>query len=69
MVTRAKRISNNKWDAVNMVSITCKLRKDEAERFKEACRRKGVTQNSIFRQAVRDFLEAEQIAGKDTGSG
>lgn len=62
MVTRAKRASNNKWDAENMVVLGCKVRKDLAEEFRQACREAGTSPNAVFRAALEDFLL------KETGS-
>lgn len=55
-LTDAKRRANNKYIAANMTVLGCKVRKDEAEAFKAACKAAGVTPNAIFRQAMRDFM-------------
>ena len=57
MVTRAKRASNNKWDAANMVVLGCKIRRDEAEAFRLACRQACTTPSAVFHAALRAFLE------------
>ena len=57
MVTRAKRASNNKWDAANMVVLGCKIRRDEAEAFRAACRQASTTPSAVFHDAIREFLE------------
>ena len=56
VVTRAKRASNNKWDAENMKVLACKIRRDQAEAFQEECRRRGTSPNEVFRQAVERFM-------------
>lgn len=56
MVTRAKRATNNRWDAKNMCVLGCKVRKEEAERFRTACKVLGTSPNEVFRTAMRDFM-------------
>lgn len=36
--------------------LGCKVRKDEAEQFKQACADAGTTPNAIFRAAMIDFM-------------
>ena len=61
MVTRAKRASNNRWDAENMTVLGCKIRKDDAERFKTVCRMNGDTPNAIFRAAIDDYMREHAV--------
>lgn len=61
MVTRAKRATNNKWDAANMTVLGCKVRKDLADEFREACKRADTTPNAVFRQAIDDFMRSESL--------
>ena len=56
-LTEAKRKANNKYIAKNYTVLGLKVRKDEAEKFKEACKVAGTTPNSIFQKAMRDFME------------
>ena len=56
MVTRAERANNNKWDAVNMTVLGCKVKRDEADAFREACRMPGTSPNAIFKAAIDDFM-------------
>ena len=51
MVSDNQKKARNKWDSVNMVVLGCKIRKDKAEQFKEACKAAGTTPN-----AVNEFL-------------
>ena len=57
MVTRAKRASNNKWDAENMKVLACKIRRDKAEAFQLACKMAGTSPNAVFQAAIEDFME------------
>lgn len=56
MVTRAKRNSNNKWDAENMTVLGCKVKKSIADDFKAACKIAGTTPNAVFRAALDEFM-------------
>lgn len=59
-LTDAKRRANNKYIAANMTVLGCKVRKDEAEAFKAACKAAKITPNAVFRQAMREFMEQEK---------
>lgn len=65
MVTRAKRASNNKWDAENMKVLGCKMRRDRAEAFQALCRVKGTTPNEVFREAAEAFMAENGPAGPE----
>lgn len=57
MVTRAKRASNNRWDAQNMSVLTCKMKNETAASFRAACKLVGTTPNAVFRAAAEDLIE------------
>ena len=60
MVTRAKRATNNKWDAANMTVLGCKVKRDEADAFREACRMAGTSPNAVFKAAIDEFMRENQ---------
>ena len=60
MVTRAKRANNNKWDATNMTVLGCKVKRDEADAFREACRLAGTSPNAVFKAAIDEFMRENQ---------
>ncbi len=51
-ISRAKRAANNKWDAANMQLVACKIRKEQAEKFKKYAKDNGTTSNAL----IRDFI-------------
>lgn len=55
-VRESQKRAKNKWDAANTTVLGCKMRKEKAERFKEACREAGTTPNAVFTAAVDAFL-------------
>ncbi len=48
-VSKAKRKSNDKWDAENMKHVACKIRKEDAEAFKEYATERKTTPNALLR--------------------
>lgn len=60
MVSPAKRKSNNKWDKENMVVLSCKVRKEYADRVRACCAANGDTVNSILREALDKYLEEKK---------
>ena len=59
-VSEAQRRANNKWAAANMTVLGCKMRKDEAERFKALCRQERTSPNAVFKRAVVSFIEEHE---------
>ena len=60
MLTDAQKRTRNKWDAENMSVISCKLRRDVAERFKDAARAAETTPNELIRGWISNFLDSKQ---------
>ena len=56
MVSRAKRQSNNKWDAANMKIVAAKIKKDLAEEFQRVCAENGDTMNGVIKAAIEDYI-------------
>lgn len=56
-VSESRRRANNKWDAANMTTLGCRMRRDDAEQFKSACYSAGTTPNAVFTAAAADFME------------
>ena len=51
-VSRAKRQANNKWDAENMKIVACKVKKEDAQAFKEYAEERGTTPKALLREYV-----------------
>lgn len=67
-VSRAKRASNNKWDAAHMSNLACKIRTEEAEAFKAYAAERGTNVNALLSGYIRRCLAADQ-AEKEQQSG
>lgn len=62
-VSASKRRANDKWDAVNMVTVGAKVRKAEGEAIRSAAARAGQSVQAYILQAVRERMEREKSAG------
>lgn len=52
MVTQSHKEGNRRWDRENMRSLTCRMRKEEAEAFKEWCRLHGTNPGAYLKQVA-----------------
>ena len=57
MTVNAKR---TEWDKENMRTVSCRLRKEEAERFKQYAQYMGTTSHALLSEYVRKCLELER---------
>ena len=78
MVTDAQKRANNKYQLKHYTVLGCKLRVEDAEAFRAACKAAGTSPNAIFRAAIAQFMAAQdartdasapQGAGADGGRG
>jgi hypothetical protein len=61
-VTESRKKANAKWDAENMTTLGCRVKKDQAEKFKTYCAEIGKTSNAVLRDYVLDCIEEKQNA-------
>jgi hypothetical protein len=61
-VTESRKKANAKWDAENMTTLGCRVKKDQAEKFKTYCAEIGKTSNAVLRDYVLDCVEEKQNA-------
>lgn len=66
-VSESRRRANAKWDAANMTTLGCRMRKTDAEIFKAACKDSGTTVNAVFTAAAAEFLKNHK-EGKNYGT-
>ena len=55
-LTESRKRANKKYLAKTYVRLTCNIKKEDAEIFKELCATAGTTPNAVFRAAVDDFV-------------
>ena len=61
-VSRAKRASNNKWDKENMKIVACKIKKDDAEAFKQYADEKNTTPNALLRNYIYNCIGKDETS-------
>lgn len=61
--SEAQKKASIKWDKENMAVIGCKVKKEQAEKFKTYCKEKGKTSNTVLKEYVLDCID-EQEAGE-----
>lgn len=56
-VSDAHRASNLKWDLENMRSVSYRLRREDAELFKQYCTEHGTTPGAYLKNHIHDILD------------
>ena len=56
MPSEAQKISRNKWDKQNMATLGCKVKKEQAEKFKKYASEQGKTANAVLKDYVMDKI-------------
>ena len=51
-MNEAKKKANKKWDNQNMTVIGCKVTKNKAQAFKDACSVQGLVPNRVLMEAI-----------------
>lgn len=51
-VSASQKKSRDKWDAANMAVLGCKVKKEQAERFKQHAAQQGTTANNLLKGFV-----------------
>ena len=52
MITYCKRRANLKWDRRNLATVSCKLRRIEAQAFQAYCEEMGKTPYAVVRELI-----------------
>ena len=52
-----KQASDNRWDRENLKLVAVRLRKEQAEAFKEKCKEMGTSCYAVLKKAVEDFMD------------
>ncbi len=55
-VSESKRKANDKWDRENMATLGCKIKREQAEKFKARCAADGKTANTVLRDFVLKYI-------------
>ena len=57
MPSDAQKAYRNKWDRANMKVIGCKVTREKADLFKQACDFLGTTMNAVLAQAIEETIK------------
>ena len=60
-VSESKKRSNAKWNAKNMVTLSCGLRKNQADKYKAYCAEKGIAPNTDLKNHVMFCIEEYEL--------
>lgn len=66
MVSEKKKITNKKWDAANMATLGVKLRRADAERFRQWAAGQGLTVNAALQAYVYACIGGKTPSEHDT---
>ncbi len=67
--TEAKKRANKKYQAKNIASLACRVKKEQAEKFKAYCTGRGKTSNAVLRDYVLDCIgEQDTQGGEQNGN-
>ena len=56
----SRKKANAKWDAENMATLGCRVKREQAEKFKAYCADKGKTSNAVLREYVLDCIDEQE---------
>ncbi len=62
-VSESRKKANAKWDKDNMSVLACKVRKEQADAFREYARKRGLTGNALLKEYVLECIKEESSAG------
>lgn len=65
----AKRRANAKYQAKTIASLACRVKKEQAEAFKDRCECLGKTSNAVLKDFVRGFIGEQAPESHQNGPG
>mgnify|MGYP001037760575 CR=1 FL=1 len=54
--SESQKRASLKWDKENMITLGCKIKRSQAEKFKSYCTGQGMTSNEVLRAFVLDCI-------------
>ena len=58
--SESQKRASLKWDKENMTTLGCKVKKEQAEKFKSYCKNQGKTSNAVLREYVLDCIDEKE---------
>ena len=56
-VSESKKKSNRKWDDENMAALACRVRKEEADKYRELAKSQGKSIHAVIRNLLQEWSE------------
>lgn len=63
--TEAQKRASAKYQRENIASLACRVKKEQAEKFKAYCAAIGKTSNAVLRSYVLDCIEQHEGSDQD----
>ena len=63
-LSESQRRAVDKWHKNNITKIGCSVRREQAEEFKNACKKLGLVPNAIFKEVIDDINDIIDSTGK-----
>lgn len=67
LATQAQKQASAKYHKENISSLACRVRKEQAEQFKEYCDQQGRTVNAVLKDFVMDCIESNKKTNVTSG--
>ena len=58
-VAKSQQRARDKWDKENMATLGCKVKKEQAEQFKQYAKDQGTTANALLKDYVLNTVGAD----------
>lgn len=59
-VSEAQKKANRQWDKENMITLGCKVKREQAEKFKKYAADNGKTANALLKDFVLEKIEERE---------
>lgn len=56
-ISEAQKKASAKYQKENIASLACRVKKDQAEKFKTYCEERGKTSNAVLREYVLSCID------------
>ncbi len=60
--SEAQRRANAKYQAKTIASLACRVKKEQADKFRDYCARQGKTANAVLKEYVLNCIEENREA-------
>lgn len=67
--SESQRRASLKWDKENMATVGCKIKRIQAEQFKQYCKEHGKTSNTMLREYILSCIGEDNTPGGLEGQG